>query len=138
MEGLCSEEYRNKNVEFWYHPERISKDIRDGIYTHVALVESGVVGAIGGGMTGPQAGEIYVLYVDDAYRYKGIGRLLLEALTQQQLESGAVEQWVSVQEGNYRGIPFYEARGFKLQEKKSRVTETGATLVSLRYWRSLP
>ncbi|MFZ3579477.1 GNAT family N-acetyltransferase [Virgibacillus sp. DJP39] len=44
--------------------------------------------------------EIYVLYVDETYRYKGIGRKLLEALTLQQMNKGATEQWVSVQEGN--------------------------------------
>lgn len=109
VEGLCSEEYQNKNVKFWYHPERISKDIRDGIHTHVALVESAAFGAIGGGMIGPQTGDVFVLYVDEEYRYKGIGRLLRQALTQQQLKTGAVKQWVSVQEGNNRGIPFYEA-----------------------------
>lgn len=94
--------------------------------------------AIGGGITERQTGAVDVLYVDEAYPYQGIGRLLLGALTQQQVESGAVEQWVSMQEGNYRGIPFYEARGFTFWETKTtRVSETGETLVSLRYWRRL-
>ncbi|GMA58094.1 hypothetical protein GCM10025858_25970 [Alicyclobacillus sacchari] len=137
VQGLCSEEYQTLNVQNWYHPERVCNDILTGSYTHVALVDSVVVGTIGGGMTGSQTGEVFVLYVDEKYRYKGIGRLLLEALTQQQLNSGAIEQYVSVQEGNYLGIPFYEARGFICKGKRSKVTETGETLVSLRYWREI-
>ena len=78
-----------------------------------------------------------MLYVDETYRYKGIGRLLLEALTELQKEQGAAKQWVSVQEDNQHGIPFYEARGFRLQGKKTELTDTGEEQVSLRYSREI-
>ncbi|UFU00081.1 GNAT family N-acetyltransferase [Radiobacillus kanasensis] len=137
VEGKLSEEYQKQTVEFWYNQERILNDMESGSYTHVALVNSKVVGVIGGAMTSSQTGEVFVLYVDETYRYKGIGRLLLEALTKQQKEKGATEQWVSVQENNQRGIPFYEARGFTFQEKKITPTDTGEEQVSLRYYRKL-
>lgn len=137
VEGKLSEEYQEQNVAFWYNHERIRSDMEAGYYTHVALIDSNVAGVIGGGLTSPGVSEVFILYVDEAYRYKGIGRLLLEALTELQKEQGATAQWVSVQEGNQRGIPFYEARGFKLQGKKTELTDTGEEQVSLRYSREV-
>ncbi|RKQ17191.1 GNAT family N-acetyltransferase [Oceanobacillus bengalensis] len=137
VEGVLSENYQIENVHFWYNENKVYHDIKAGTYSHIALLHDEVVGVIGGGMTGENVGEIFVLYVDETLRYKGIGRLLLEALTKQQLESDATEQWVSVQEGNMRGIPFYEARGFVFQGKKTTVTETGEKQTSLRYNRQL-
>ncbi|ASN06410.1 GNAT family N-acetyltransferase [Virgibacillus necropolis] len=137
VEGKLSEEYQLKNVDFWYNYERVYSDIEAGFYTHVALINSEIVGVIGGAITGPSVGEIFVLYVDEAHRYNGIGRLLLEAITGQQKDSGASEQWVSVQEGNKHGIPFYEARVFLYREKKITSTDTGEKQVSLRYSRRI-
>lgn len=137
VEGKLSAEYQEQNTAFWYNHERIRSDMEAGYYTHVALVDSNVAGVIGGGMTSPGVSEIFMLYVDETYRYKGIGRLLLEALTGFQKEQGATEQWVSVQEGNQHGIPFYEARGFRLQGKKTELTDTGEEQVSLRYSRQV-
>lgn len=112
VEGLLSEEYQEENVALWYSLNRIKKDIQAGFYSYVALIDSKVIGVIGGGMTGLKAAEIFVFYVDEEYRYQSVGRQLLSALRQMQIESGALEQWVSVQEGNQKGIPFYEARGY--------------------------
>lgn len=137
VEGKLSEEYQMKNIEFWYRYERVYNDIEAGFYSHVALFNSEVVGVIGGAMTDSNIGEIFVLYVDETHRYKGIGRFLLEAITQEQIDYGATEQWVSVQEGNQRGIPFYEARGFLYQKKKVTFTETDEKQVSLRYVRKI-
>ena len=137
VEGKLSEEHQLKNIAFWYNPERIKRDIEQGSYSQIALAGSEVVGVVGGGMTAPKVGEVFVLYMDETYRYQGIGRLLLQAMTKLQIENGATEQWVSVQEGNQRGIPFYEARGFKYREKKVEVTDTGEQQVSLRYSRTI-
>ena len=137
VEGKLSEEYQEETVAFWYNHDRIRKELEAGSYTHVALIGSTVVGVIGGGITGPGAGEVFVLYVDEDHRYKGIGRELLNALTQLQLEKGASKQWVSVQEDNHRGIPFYEARGFLFKERRSELTSTGEQQVSLRYSRPI-
>lgn len=54
--------------------------------------------------------EIYVLYLDPKRRREGVGTHLLDYITSIQIEKGAKEQWVSVQKGNHKGIPFYEAR----------------------------
>ncbi|MCM3587450.1 GNAT family N-acetyltransferase [Mesobacillus maritimus] len=137
VEGVLSEDYQKQNVEFWYNLDRVRSDILQGSYSHIGVIDSEIVGVIGGGMTGPAASEVFVLYVDETYRYQGVGRLLLEALTQEQIEQGAEEQWVSVQEGNQRGIPFYEARGFVYQTNQITDTDTGEQQVSLRYSRSL-
>ncbi|MBU9720939.1 MULTISPECIES: GNAT family N-acetyltransferase [Bacillaceae] len=137
VEGILSEEYQAKNIEYWYNYERVKKDIEAGSYSYVALLHSEVVGVIGGGKTKEETGEIFVLYVDENFRYKGVGRKLLKELTHQQIQEGISEQWVSVQENNDRGLPFYEARGFSLKEKRFTETETGEQQVSLRYSRKL-
>lgn len=137
VEGKLSAEYQEQNIAFWYDYKKIREDLEAGFYTHVAVVDSDVTGVIGGGMTGPDVAEVFVLYMDEDYRYQGIGRRLLEALTELQKEQGATEQWVSVQEDNQRGIPFYEARGFVYQGKKSETTITGEEQVSLRYLRKI-
>lgn len=137
VEGLLSGEYQEENVALWYNLNCIKKDIQAGFYSHIALIDSKVAGVIGGVMTGPGAAEVFVFYVDEEYRYQGVGRQLLNALSQMQLESGALEQWVSVQEGNQKGIPFYEAQGFLYKEKRAETTSTGEQQVSLRYSREL-
>jgi GNAT superfamily N-acetyltransferase len=137
VEGILSKEYQRKNIDFWYNDERVINDINSGVYSYIALYNLEVVGVIGGGKTGQDVGEVFVLYVDETYRYKGIGRRLLNALTQQQESAGIREQWVSVQEGNQRGIPFYEARGFEYRKKITTMTETGEKQVSLRYSRKI-
>ncbi|CEI83601.1 ribosomal-protein-alanine N-acetyltransferase [Oceanobacillus oncorhynchi] len=137
VEGKLSEKYRNKHAEEWYNHERVKADIEQGSYTHVAIVNSKVAGVIGGAITESRVSQVFVLYVEEKYRYKGIGRHLLNILTEEHKKAGATEQWVSVQDGNQRGIPFYEARGFRKQEKKSGVTDTGEPFVNLRYSRSL-
>lgn len=137
VEGKLSERFKRENIEFWYNLGRVKKDIQNGIYTHVALLDDKVIGVIGGGMIEKTKGEIFVLYVAEKYRYKGIGRMLLNSLTKQQIRNGAKEQWVSVQEGNMLGIPFYEARGFVFQKKKITVTHTGEKQISLRYSRQI-
>lgn len=137
VEGKLSKAYQLANIEFWYNPERIQQDIEKGIYSHIACIGNKVAGVIGGGMTAPTTGEVFVLYMDEKSRYQGIGRQLLEALTKEQKENGAIEQWVSVQEGNHLGIPFYEARGFEYRGKNTELTDTGEQQVSLRYCRSI-
>ncbi len=68
-------------------------------------------------MTKKGTGWLYVIYLDPQRRNEGIGTKLLDAVTQQQKAFGAREQFVTVQRGNVKGIPFYEARGFIFQEE---------------------
>ncbi|WP_232827950.1 GNAT family N-acetyltransferase [Paraliobacillus sp. X-1268] len=120
VENKLSDKHQVKTVAFWYQKERVKQDIEKGIYTYVALIDDKVVGVIGGGLKEPNIGEIFVFYVDEEYRYKGVGKQLLERFTEYQLKINVKEQWVSVQDGNQRGIPFYEARGFTFQKKKKK------------------
>ncbi|MGV3487373.1 MAG: GNAT family N-acetyltransferase [Tuberibacillus sp.] len=138
------EMYDNSHIERiikeFYNRDRILNEIENtgkewgGWF--VALDNEVVVGAGGGGMTGPSTGELFVLYLDPNRRNEGIGTLILDAVTQQQKALGATEQWVSVAKGNMKGIPFYEARGFVFQfEKPSYGNTEGEHYISLRYKR---
>ncbi|WP_096187335.1 GNAT family N-acetyltransferase [Evansella halocellulosilytica] len=117
VQSFYSEKYQIKIVEYWYNHNRVHEDITKGIYTHVAKVDERVVGTIGGIMTELTVSEIYVFYVDEAYRYKGIG---IDAFTKEHIKKGAIEQYVSVQEGNRLGIPFYESCGFQQNHQTKR------------------
>src|SRR5699024_1393831 len=116
---------QKKNVEYWYNLKKVHEDIVKGSYSHVATVDQKVVGTIGGAITDPGVSEIFVFYVDELYRYKGIGSKLLEKFTKEQKSRGATKQYVSVEEENELGIPFYTSHGF---------TQTGE---NKRYWRLL-
>lgn len=84
------------------------------------------------------SGELFVLYLNPNRRNERIGTLLLNAITNQQKEFGAIKQWVSVQKGNQKGIPFYEAKGFQFQyEQKGYYDKEGKNYISLRYKRQI-
>ena len=112
---IYPEDYIERVIGEYYNPERVRREIMHPDWWDGWLVadkDGIVVGAGGGGMTGPTTGEVFVLYLDPNYRYQGIGTMLLNAITEQQKQQGAREQWVSVGKINQKGIPFYEARGF--------------------------
>ena len=142
-EELRSEEYLKRVIKEFYNHERILKEVSEtgrewGGY-FVAVEDKEVVGAIGGGMINEGAGEIFVLYLDPNRRNEGIGTKLLDVLTKQQKEEfQATEQWVSVAKGNQKGIPFYEARGFKYNnEQRAYGNAEGDHYISLRYVRRI-
>lgn len=137
VEGQLSEAFQDKNVDYWYNHNKVREDIDSGSYSYVALIGSKLVGTIGGMMTTQERGDIFVLYVDENYRYQGIGHQLLDEFTKEQVSAGVKEQWVSVQKDNWRGIPFYESNGFVLQEENSRKTDTGEIHISLKYKRKV-
>jgi GNAT superfamily N-acetyltransferase len=55
--------------------------------------------AAGGGLVSAGRWGIFVLYLDALMRRRGIGTLLLEAMTAQAQGHNATEQWVSVTGG---------------------------------------
>ena len=89
-----------------------------------------VLGASGGGPTGERTWEVFVLYLDPLERRRGIGRALLNAMTEQARARGATEQCVSVTAGNLKGIPFYEAMGFVTVSESGN--PTGVKSLSMR------
>lgn len=137
-----SEDYIDRIVKEFYNLERISKEVTEtnrywGGY-FVAVENDKVLGAGGGGMISETSGEIFVLYLNPERRNEGIGTKILDAMTAQQEEHGANEQWVSVQKGNQKGIPFYEARGFTFKyEKPGYGNSEDENFISLRYHRPI-
>jgi len=114
--GLYTPEHVESVVAEYYTVERIAREIaapEDWDGWIVAIEDGSVVGAGGGGMIERRVGEVFVLYLDPERRGEGIGTLLLDAITRQQLAHGAREQWVSVEPENVKGLPFYKARGFQ-------------------------
>ena len=69
-------------------------------------------GKIVGFGTWKDPGEVYGLYVLNAYQGFGIGRKLLEAMLPRL--SDAPQIWLMVLDGNDRAIGFYEHMGFRL------------------------
>ncbi|WP_181347811.1 GNAT family N-acetyltransferase [Thalassobacillus sp. CUG 92003] len=135
-----SKDYIERVVNDFYNHARILREVTEsnrnwGGY-FVALENGVVVGAGGGGMIADEIGELFVLYLDPARRNEGIGTKLLDVITKQQKNDyGATKQWVSVQKGNMKGVPFYEAKGFTFQHEK--VTQQNPMYVKLRYAREI-
>lgn len=111
MQGKYSEQYQDENVKHWYNVGRVREDIEKGVYTHVAIADG--------------TSEIYVFYMDEKYRYQGIGSKLLERFTDVHVKAGATDQYASVEKDNELGIPFYTSRGFQQHE------------INKRYWRKI-
>lgn len=137
VDDRLSETYKVKNVGYWYAPDKVEQDIKKGQYSFVAEVDSDVAGVIGGGMLSGKENEIFVFYMDRDCRFMGIGKKLLHVFTEHFQKKGASVQWVSVQEGNKLGLPFYESNGFYFQSVKETDTGTGEVQRSLRMKRGL-
>jgi GNAT superfamily N-acetyltransferase/drug/metabolite transporter (DMT)-like permease len=138
---LMSPETIEKAIDEYYGEDRIrheaapSLDGRD--WSGYLLAEDATrhpLATIGGGMTAPGVGEVFVLYADPERRREGAGRALLRALSAPQVELGATEQWVSVTKGNRLGMPFYLAQGFEVVEEVDPWDGPGAE-EGLRYLR---
>ncbi|MFC4358096.1 GNAT family N-acetyltransferase [Halobium salinum] len=131
------EEYVDEVVDEYYTEERVAREIEnpegwDG--WHVAVENEGIIGAAGGGLTDAETGEVYVLYVDPAAQRQGAGTSLLNAVTEEQVEAGATEQWVSVVDGNGVGTDFYRQHGFTVEGRRE---EEGESVASLRLQRRI-
>lgn len=135
-----SKEWIEGVIREFYNHERILREViesnRDWGGYFVAVENRKVVGAAGGGMIDQEVGELFVIYVDPDRRNEGIGSKLLNAITKQQKEEyGAKIQWVSVQKGNMKGIPFYESKGFRFQYEN--IPKEYPTYIKLRHSRKI-
>nr|WP_252188028.1 MULTISPECIES: GNAT family N-acetyltransferase [Bacillus] len=102
----------------------------------VASDNGEILGA--GGFTGKATAELFVIYLNPNRKREGIGTELLSIITNDQIERGAKEQWVSVAKDNAMGIPFYEAVGFKYQDERPAYgLPVGEGFTSIRYKREL-
>ncbi|SDJ81660.1 GNAT family N-acetyltransferase [Sediminibacillus albus] len=133
IEGVIKEFYNEKRVL-----DEIERTSKEWGGWFVALDDETVAGAAGGGMIDDEAAELYVIYLNPRRRNQGIGTKLLEAVTEQQKQLGAKKQWVSVTEGNQKAIPFYEAKGFQFQHKKTGYANAeGEDDNTVRYLRNI-
>lgn len=140
--SIRSPEYIERVTKSYYAYDRIYEEVRKGdenpYVWYVALENNNVVGAIAGGETEKDRGEIFTLYADYQRKGEGIGTLLLNHLTQIQAEKGLKKQWVSVAKGNEKAIPFYEAKNFiRISEQISRFSNEQERYMSYRYMRSI-
>lgn len=95
VQGLLSEEYQKKNVDFWYNHDRVCKDIASGAYSQSRLSTPKWSESLEAQWLAHMLGRFLSFMLMKAIDINWIGRRLLEALTQQQLAEGATEQWVS-------------------------------------------
>ncbi|MFT8312080.1 MAG: GNAT family N-acetyltransferase [Sporolactobacillus sp.] len=139
-ESLIPTHYIEKTIKQFYNEDRIKHEVLtvnkkwNGWF--VAIDKDRVVGAGAGGFIDDEKSELFVLYLDPNRKREGIGTKLLDAITNDQVNHGATEQWVSVFKNNVMGIPFYEAMGFMYPcEHPTYAFPDGDGFVSLRYKR---
>ncbi|MEV0902870.1 GNAT family N-acetyltransferase [Actinoplanes sp. NPDC049802] len=139
---LLPEGYIERSVVEFYSEARVAKEIAPappGWFGYQVVEEDGrVLGAAGGGMTGPAAGELSRIHLDDSQRGRGLGTLLLDRITEQVRTAGGTELWVSVFLGDRAGIGFYRARGFQpVDTVRAALSRVDDHISSLRMCRRL-
>lgn len=114
---LLPAEYIERSVVAFYNEARVTEEVAPvppDWFGYQVVEEAGrVLGAAGGGMTGPATGELSLIYLESSERGRGLGTLLLDRVTEQIRAAGGTEIWVSVFLGDQPGIGFYRARGFQ-------------------------
>jgi GNAT superfamily N-acetyltransferase len=140
---LLPEGYIERSVVAFYDETRVAGDIAPAPpeWFGYQVVEEGgrVLGAAGGGLTGPATGELSLVYLESTARGRGLGTLLLDRVTEQIRAAGGAEMWVSVFLGDRPGIGFYRARGFEpVDTVRAALSRTDDHIRSLRMVRQLP
>jgi ribosomal protein S18 acetylase RimI-like enzyme len=93
--------------------EEIRKKIeRDPDLFLVAEMDGQVIGTVMGGFDG-RRGMVYHLAVDQSYRQKGIGRLLMNELEKRMAHKGCIRSYLLVTRDNSEAIHFYETTGWE-------------------------
>jgi ribosomal protein S18 acetylase RimI-like enzyme len=139
---LLPEGYIERSVTEFYNEPRVADDVAPAPpewFGYQVVEEAGrVLGAAGGGLTGPATGELSVIYLDSAERGRGLGTLLLDRVVEQVRAAGGTEVWVSVFLGDQPGIGFYRARGFEpMQTVRATLSRVDDHIRSLRMLRKL-
>lgn len=115
---IYSAPYMDRVFEIFYSQERLIKDLTESSaqwhgYWLAEDADGQELGCIGGGMGDDGRANIYVLYVLPQAQRQGVGQALVQTLTAYQKEHyQALQQAVTVTEGNQIGIPFYQKMGF--------------------------
>jgi ribosomal protein S18 acetylase RimI-like enzyme len=139
---LLPAEYIERSVVAFYNEPRVAGEIAPvppEWFGYQVVEEDGrVLGAAGGGMTGPATGELSVIYLDAAERGRGLGTLLLDRIVEQIRAAGGKEVWLSIFLGDQPGIGFYRARGFEpVKTVRAAMSRVDDHIRSLRMLRTL-
>jgi ribosomal protein S18 acetylase RimI-like enzyme len=134
--------YIDRSVGEFYNLDRVTADVAAAPpeWFGYQVVEEGgrILGAAGGGMIGPAAGELSLVYLSAAHRGRGLGTMLLDHVTSQIQAAGGTEMWLSIFLGDSAGIGFYRARGFEPRDTvRAALSRSDDHIVSLRMRRSL-
>ena len=94
-------------------PEEIRKKLeRDPDLFLLVEVGDRIVGSVMGGFDG-RRGMMYHLAVDQAYRERGIGAMLVDELERRLRAKGCIRYYLMVTYENQQAIEFYEKRGWE-------------------------
>ena len=93
--------------------DEIAKKIqRDPDLFLVAEIDGLIIGSVIGGFDG-RRGMVYHLAVDDTYRKKGIGTVLMNELESRMKQKGCIRSYLLVTRDNLEAIRFYETHGWE-------------------------
>ena len=98
------------------------------------IVADGVVAGCGGFQLSGEQGDILTVGIDPAYRRKGLGRLLLDAMIKEFKSKGGKALFLEVREGNIPARALYERCGFmEIHRRKGyyRAPEEDAVIYQL-------
>jgi GNAT superfamily N-acetyltransferase len=134
--------YIDRTVDIYFGSARVARQVPavppKWFGYQVAEEDGWLVGAAGGGLTGPGVGELHLIYLEPAERGRGLGTLLLDRVTEQVRAAGGTEMWLSVFLGDAAGIGFYRSRGFQpVETVQADLSRTDDHIRSLRMRRVL-
>ncbi|MER5641794.1 GNAT family N-acetyltransferase [Kitasatospora sp. NPDC002227] len=89
----------------------------------IARADGELAGAGAGGITTVGSGEVYTLCTSGKHGHLDVGGALMRAVTRQQLERGAEQQWVAVYGENDPMYPFFVSHGFAPEQAAAPAAE---------------
>lgn len=93
--------------------DEIAKKIqRDPDLFLVAEIDGFIIGSVLGGFDG-RRGMVYHLAVNDTYRKKGVGTVLMNELESRMKQKGCIRSYLLVTRDNMDAIRFYESQGWE-------------------------
>jgi ribosomal protein S18 acetylase RimI-like enzyme len=97
-----------------FTPEHWDELVAEHAPPNALLVATGAEGEIlGFAAVHPEAGELYLLFVDSRHAGRGVGRRLLAAAHDILRESGCTEAFLFTEERNLRAQAVYAAAGYR-------------------------